>query len=232
MTPENHILTALPVEVLDRLAPYLAQVTLEKGEIIQYPGDPVTHLYFPIDCLCSITITMEDGAVAEVGMVGIWDVFGISAFLGSRETAQTDASVQVPGRALKIEAQVVRQAFNQNAVLRDVLLRYTQAFMAQVAQTAACNALHSLEQRLPRWLLEAQWQLKSDDLPLTQEFLATMLGVRRAGVTQTAQKLQERKLIQYRRGNVRILNQSGLEATGCECFRTIQAQYKRLLAEQ
>ncbi|MBD3885687.1 Crp/Fnr family transcriptional regulator [Phormidium tenue FACHB-886] len=227
----NQILSALSAQAFDLLAPHLNQVSLERGDIIRRPGDPISHLYFPIDCLFSVTVTMEDGAVAEVGMVGPWDVLGLGAFLGSREAAQTDYAVQIAGSAMKIDAQVVRQEFERNSELRDVLLRYTQAFLAQVSQTAACNALHSLEQRLPRWLLEAQWQLNTNELPLTQEFLATMLGVRRAGVTQTALKLQERKLIQYRRGNVQILNQTGLEATGCECFKTIKAQYERLLQE-
>lgn len=133
---------------------------------------------------------------------------------------------------MKIDAQVMRQEFKRNGELHDLLLRYTQAFLAQVSQTAACNSLHTLEQRLPRWLLETQERIHSDYLPLTQEFIATMLGVRRAGVTQTAQKLQERKLIHYRRGNVQILNQSGLEASACECFKRIKTEYDRLLGEQ
>lgn len=228
---ENHVLATLSAEVLDRLTPHLKRVNLEKGEVLYRPGDPVSHLYFPIDSLLSVTITMQNGAVAEVGMVGSWDVLGISAFLGSRETVQTDSVVQLEGSAMKIDAQIMRQEFNRNDELRDVMLRYTQAFMAQVSQTAACNALHTLEQRLPRWLLEAQWQLNSKDLPLTQEFLSTMLGVRRAGVTQTAQKLQEKAVIQYRRGYVQILNLAGLESIGCECFKTIKAQYKRLLED-
>lgn len=231
MIAENQILAILSDEVCNRLAPHLKRVTLERGEVIRRPGDPASHLYFAIDCLFSVTVTMENGSVAEVGMVGSRDVLGISAFLGNREAGQTDSFVQVAGSAMKIDAQIVRQEFDRNGELRDVLLRYTQAFLAQVAQTAACNGLHSLEQRLPRWLLEAQWQLNSNNLPLTQEFLSVMLGVRRAGVTQTAQKLQERKLIQYRRGNVQILHQAGLEATGCECFKTIKAQYEQLLKE-
>ncbi|MEP0917201.1 Crp/Fnr family transcriptional regulator [Leptolyngbya sp. DQ-M1] len=232
MPPDNQILATLSAEVFDRLAPHLQPVSLEQGKVIYRPGDSVSHLYFPIDSLFSVTITMKNGAVAEVGMAGSRDVVGIHACLGSREAAQTDVFVQVAGNAMKIEAQVMRQEFNRNDELRDVLLRYTQVFLAQVSQTAACNALHPLEQRLCRWLLEAQWQLNSSHLPLTQEFLSIMLGVRRPGVTQTAQSLQERRLIQYRRGNVHILNQTGLEASGCECFKTIKAQYQRLLAEQ
>jgi CRP-like cAMP-binding protein len=232
MTPKNQILAALSSDVLDRLTPHLNLVTLERGVTIHNPGDRLSSLYFPIDCLFSITITMQDGSVAEVGMVGSREVLGINALMGNSETTQTEYAVQGPGSALKIDAQIMRQEFQRNGELHDLLLRYIQAFLAQVSQTAACNSLHTLEQRLPRWLLEAQERLHSDHLPLTQEFIATMLGVRRAGVTQTAQKLQERKLIQYRRGNVQILNQAGLEASACECFKAIKAEYDRLLGER
>lgn len=232
MTLENQILASLSSDVLERLTPHLNLVTLERGVIIHNPGDRLPSLYFPLDCLFSITITMQDGAVAEVGMVGSREVLGINALMGNSETTQTEYTVQGPGSALKIDAQVMRQEFQRNGELHDLLLRYIQAFLTQVSQTAACNSLHTLEQRLPRWLLEAQERLHSDHLPLTQEFIATMLGVRRAGVTQTAQKLQERKLIQYRRGNVQILNQAGLEASACECFTTVKAEYNRLLGER
>lgn len=232
MTLENQILASLSSDVLERLTPHLNLVTLERGVIIHNPGDRLSSLYFPLDCLFSITITMQDGAVAEVGMVGSREVLGINALMGNSETTQTEYTVQGPGSALKIDAQVMRQEFQRNGELHDLLLRYIQAFLTQVSQTAACNSLHTLEQRLPRWLLEAQERLHSDHLPLTQEFIATMLGVRRAGVTQTAQKLQERKLIQYRRGNVQILNQAGLEASACECFTTVKAEYNRLLGER
>lgn len=232
MTAENQILAVLSADVLDRLTPYLNHFTLAQGAITHHPGDRLFYLYFPIDCLFSIIITMQDGATAEVAIVGNREVLGINALMGSSETTQTEYIVQVAGSAIKIDAQIVRQEFNRNGELHDVLLHYTQAFLAQVSQTATCNSLHTLEQRLPRWLLETQERIHSNHLPLTQEFIAYMLGVRRAGVTQTAQKLQERKLIQYRRGNVQILNQAGLEASACECFKTIKAEYDRLLGEQ
>ncbi len=229
MTAQNQILTVLSADVLDRLAPHFISVALEQGTIIHCSGDPIVYLYFPIDCLLSITITMQDGATAEVGMVGHREVLGVNAFMGRPESTQTDYTVQVAGSAIKIDAEIIRQEFDRNRELRDVLLSYTQAFLAQVSQTAACNALHTLEQRLPRWLLETQARIDSDHLPLTQEFIAQMLGVRRSGVTQTAQKLQERRLIQYHRGTVQILDRAGLEASACECFKTIKAQYDRLL---
>lgn len=232
MKPENQILANLSADVYQRLAPYFVDVTLEQGKIIYIPGEPLPHLYFPLDCLLSLTITMQNGAMAEVGMIGSREVFGINAFMGRRETTQTECTAQIAGSAIKIDAQVVRQEFDRNEQLRDLLLRSTQAFLAQVSQTAACNALHVLEQRLARWLLETQERINSKSLPLTQEYISTMLGVRRAGVTQAAQKLQERQLIQYRRGHVQILNQAGLEASACECFKTIKTEYDRLLGEK
>lgn len=232
MTVENQILASLSPAVLQRLEPHLVRVDFEQGTIIHRPGEVMSHLYFPTGCLFSVTITMQDGATAEIGMIGNREVLGLNALMGSSVTPQTECIVQVAGSALKIEAQVVRQEFERSSELHDGLLRCAQAFLAQVSQTAACNALHTLEQRLPRWLLETQERVHSDRLTLTQEFIATMLGVRRAGVTQTAQKLQERKLIQYHRGNVQILDQAGLEAAACECFKRIKAEYDRLLGEK
>ena len=229
MLHKNEILAALSPAVYGRLEPYLQPVTLKLGEILRRADEPITHLYFPINCLLSVTLTMQDGASAEVGMVGRREVLGINALMGSYESTQTEYVVQIAGDAVKIEAQILRQEFERNGELRDLLLRCAQAFLAQVSQTAACNALHTLEQRLPRWLLEAQVRVQSQHLALTQEFIAIMLGVRRSGVTQAAQRLQERKIIQYRRGNVQILDQDGLEASACECFRAIQTQYDRLL---
>ncbi|MBD1909157.1 MULTISPECIES: Crp/Fnr family transcriptional regulator [unclassified Leptolyngbya] len=229
MTAENQILASLSPAVLQRLEPHLVHVNLEQGLVLHRPGEPLVYVYFPINCLISITLTMQDGSTAEVGMVGNREVLGINAILGGSATTQTEYVVQVAGRAMKIDARIVRQEFERHGELHDVMLRYTQAFLAQVTQTAACNSLHTLEQRLPHWLLETQERVHSNHLALTQEFIATMLGVRRAGVTQAAQKLQERKLIQYRRGNVQILNQAGLEASACECFKRIKAEYDRLL---
>lgn len=229
MDTENQILALLSPATLERLTPHLNAVTLEQGKVIHRPNEPLPYLYFPIGCLVSITITMQNGSVAEVGMVGSREVLGLTALMAGSEITQTEYIVQIAGDALRIAAEVVQQEFDRNAELRKVLLRSAQAFMAQISQTAACNSLHTLEQRLPRWLLESQARVHSDHLPLTQEFIATMLGVRRSGVTQAAQRLQERKLIQYRRGNVQILNQVGLEASACECFQTVKAQYDRLL---
>lgn len=165
-------------------------------------------------------------------MVGNRELLGINAFMGGSETTQTEYVVQIAGRAMKIEASVLRNEFESNKELRDVLLCYTQAFIAQISQTTACNRLHLLEQRLARWLLEAQDRIDSNELALTQEFISDMLGVRRAGVTQAAQKLQENGLIHYHRGHVRILDQQGLEASACECFRVVRDEYDRLLGDK
>lgn len=229
MGKENHLLASLPRDVYEKLSPHLKQVSLKQGQMLLQPGETIKEIYFPIDCLLSITITMSDGTTVETGMVGCRDMLGINVFLGGSETTQTESNVQIPGNAIKVDAQMLRNEFDRNQELRNVLLRYTQAFIAQVSQTAACNRAHLLEHRLARWLLEAQDRIQSDDLRLTHEFIATMLGVRRAGVTQAAQTLQDRGLIRYNRGHIHILNQSGLEAFSCECFRTVKDECDRLL---
>ncbi|BAZ22723.1 cyclic nucleotide-binding protein [Kalymmatonema gypsitolerans NIES-4073] len=229
MATENRLLAALPRELYEKLAPNLKRVSLELGTILHHPGETIEDLYFPIDCLLSITVTMSDGSTAEAGMVGNREVIGVNAFMGGRETTQTEYIVQMAGSAIKVDAGILLEEFDRNKQLRDVLLRYTQALIAQISQTTGCNSLHVLEQRLARWLLEAQDRVDSDDLKLTQEFLGHMLGVRRAGVTQAAQKFQESGLIRYQRGRVQILDQRRLEATSCECFRVLREEYDRLL---
>jgi len=229
MGKENYLLASLPPDVYEKLAPHLQYVSLKQGERLLQPGETIREIYFPIDCLLSITITLSDGTTVETGMVGCRDMLGINVFLGGRETTQTESNVQIPGSAIKVDAQMLCKEFDRNQELRNVLLRYTQAFIVQVSQTAACNRTHVLEQRLARWLLEAQDRINADELRLTHEFIATMLGVRRAGVTQAAQNLQDRGLIRYSRGRIHILNQGGLEAFSCECFRTVRNECDRVL---
>jgi CRP-like cAMP-binding protein len=229
MATENRLLAALPREVYEKLVPNLKPISLERGKILHHPGEAIKDLYFPIDCLLSITITMNDGSTAEAGMVGNREVIGVNAFMGGRETTQTQYIVQIAGSAIKADARPLLEEFDRNKKLRDVLLRYTQALIAQISQTTGCNSLHVLDQRLARWLLEAQDRIDSENLKLTQEYIAHMLGVRRAGVTQAAQKLQERGFIRYHRGHVQILDQQGLEASACECFRVLREEYDRLL---
>ena len=229
MIAKNHLLAALPREVYEKFAPSLKYVSLERGKILHHPGEVIQDLYFPIDCAISITITMSDGSTTETGIIGNREVVGVNAFMGGRETTQTEYIVQIAGSAMKIDAQTLRSEFDCNQELREVLLRYTQALIAHISQTTACNRLHALEQRFARWLLEAQSRVENDELKLTQEFLGHMLGVRRAGVTQAAQKLQESRIIRYRRGHIDILDQRGLEAASCECFTTVRDEYDRLL---
>ncbi len=229
MGKENHLLASIPDDVYQKVAPHLQYVSLKQGQRLNEPGETIQDIYFPIDCLLSITITMSDGTVVETGMVGSREMLGINAFLGGGETTQTESTVQIPGSAIKVDAQILRKEFDCNQELRNVLLSYAQAFIVQVSQTAACNRTHLLEHRLARWLLEAHDRIKSDELRLTHEFIATMLGVRRAGVTQAAQNLQDKGLIRYHRGRIHILNQGGLEAFSCECFRTVKNECDRLL---
>ena len=229
MGKENHLLASLPPNVYEKLAPHFKHVSLKQGERLLQPGETIQEIYFPIDCLLSITITMSDGAIVETGIIGCREMLGLNAFLGEKETTHTQYSVQIPGTAIKADAQMWRKEFDSNPELRNVLLCYTQAFIVQVSQTAACNRTHVLEHRLARWLLEAHDRIKSDELRLTHEFIATMLGVRRAGVTQAAQNLQDKGLIRYSRGHIHILNPGGLEAFSCECFRTIKNECDRLL---
>ena len=219
----------MPQPLFEQLAPHLRRVVLQRGDRLHEPGEVIKDFYFPLDCVLSITIDMRDGTTAETGLVGKREVIGINAFMGGRETTQTTYIVQIAGSAMKIDAQILREEFDRNKNLRDIMLRYTQAYIAQLSQTTACNSLHKLESRLARWLLEVHDRVEGDTLDLTQEFIAEMLGVRRAGVTQAAQKLQEQALVRYHRGHIKILDRAGLEAFSCECFHVVQDEYDRLL---
>jgi CRP-like cAMP-binding protein len=232
MATRNRLLDSLPQPLFEKLAPALKRVELPRGVRLHEPGETIYDLYFPLNCVLSITLTLSDGTTAETGLVGKREVIGINAFMGGSETTQTTYIVQIAGSALKIDAQVLLEEFDRNKDLRDVMLRYTQAFIAQISQTTACNSLHKLDQRLARWLLEVHDRVEGDELALTQEFIADMLGVRRAGVTQTAQTLQERNLIRYQRGHIHVLDRLGLEACACECFQTLREEYDRLLGIQ
>lgn len=228
----NRLLNALPPDLYQKLHPHLVHVHLPQGATLHTAGEIIEELYFPIDCLLSITITMENGNTAETGVVGNREVLGVNAFMGGRETTQTEYVVQIAGGAMKLRAAIFREEFDRNPALRKVFLNYIQALIAQLSQTTACNRLHSLEQRLGRWLLEAQTRVESSNLQLTQQFVAQMLGVRRAGVTQAAQKLQNEGLITYSRGNISIVDQQGLESAACECFSVVRQEYDRLLGHK
>jgi CRP-like cAMP-binding protein len=228
---QNLLLTALPAKVRDRLGRDARTIDLKQGEILHRPGQAISHVYFPLGCLISVTVTMTKAKAqtVEAGIVGSREMVGLNAFMGGRETNQTEYICQVPGTVVRIEAKPFLREFDRVKSVRDVMLRYTQAYIAQLSQNVACNRLHSIEQRLARWMLECRDRLRSDDLSLTHEFIAQMLGVRRAGVTETAAKLEDHKLIEYGRKKLRITDAPGLERVSCECFRVIREEYDRLL---
>ena len=175
MTTKNLLLDALPRDVYGRIGPHLKQVSLPRGEVLHRPGDEIRHIYFPVNCLLSITITTREGGTAEVGAVGSRELVGVNAFMGGRETTQTQYVVRVQGEAVRAEARPLRAEFDRSKEFRDVMLRFTQAMIAYISQNAACNRLHQMQQRLARWLLECRDRLETDELRLTQEFIAQML---------------------------------------------------------
>jgi CRP-like cAMP-binding protein len=172
---------------------------------------------------------MGDGRTVETGAIGRREVVGINAFMGGRETTQTEYIVQLPGEAIKIPADRLKTEFNRNTEMRDLMLKYTQAMIAQVSQNVACNRLHDMDQRCARWLLEVRDRIEADTFPLTQEFIAEMLGVRRAGVTETALRLKEKGVIEYTRGHIEIKNVPALSKLSCECYTVLKEEYDRLL---
>jgi CRP-like cAMP-binding protein len=229
MAAHNVLLDAIPPDVRMDLDPFMETIELPRGQILHRPGQPIQDVYFPLDAMISVTVTMRDGRTTEVGAIGNREMVGVNAFMGGRETTQTEYVVQIPGTAKQLPADPLLQEFNHCKPLRDVMLRYTQAFIAQLSQNVACNRMHTIEQRLARWLLECRDRLQSENLSLTHEFIAQMLGVRRAGVSEAAAKFQERGLIEYGRKTARILDSPGLEAASCECFEVLRDEYDRLL---
>lgn len=226
--PKNRLLAALPVEAYQRLVPHLEFVSLQVGQVIYEPGEPFSHVYFPHKAMVSLVSMMEDGTTIEVGLVGQEGMLGIPVLLGGGTTTNK-ALVQVAESGMRMKADVLKSEFNRGGVLQSLLLRYMQALFTQVSQIAACNGLHSLEERFARWLLSVQCCLQSDELPLTQEFISQMLGVRRSGVTVAASTLSQAGMIRYSRGKITILNQEDLEATSCECYKVIKNEFSRLL---
>ena len=225
----NRLLDALPQDVTDDLQRYFERVTLPRSKVLHHPGDTILHLYFPLNCLVSITITMAEGKTAEAGAVGNREVVGVNAFMGGSETNQTEYIVQIEGDALKMEAQPLLDAFDSNKAVRDVFLKYTQAYIAQLSQNVGCNRLHNVEQRFARWLLEVYDRIDTMDLRLTQEFIGEMLGVHRPTVTDIANKLVADGLITVQRGLIRIADVAGLERIACECYVVVKEEYDRLL---
>jgi CRP-like cAMP-binding protein len=226
---ENRLLAMLPTEEHERLVPRLEHVSFALGQVIYESGKQMSHIYFPTTTIISLLYMMENGASAEIGIAGNEGLVGIALFMGGN-TVPNRAVVQSAGEALRMETQVLQDEFARGGTFQRLLLRYTQALMTQMSQTAVCNRLHTIEQQLCRWLLLSHDRLNSDDLVMTQELIANMLGVRREGVTHAAQRLQEIGLISYVRGHITILNRSGLEETVCECYKVVKDEYDRLLA--
>jgi CRP-like cAMP-binding protein len=206
----------------------LERVSFALGEVIYESGGQQSHIYFPTTAIISLLYMMENGSSAEMGVAGKEGLVGIALFMGG-ETAPNRAVVQSAGEALRMKTKVLQEEFGRGGAFQRLLLRYTQAMMTQMSQTAVCNRLHTVEQQLCRWLLLSRDRLNTDELVMTQELIANMLGVRREGVTHAAGRLQETGLISYVRGRITILDRSGLEATVCECYRVVKDEYDRLL---
>ncbi len=224
---ENLLLAALPAEEYERLAPHLDPAPLSLSQVLFRPEDQLRYVYFPTDAIVSLLTSLEDGSGMEVGLVGREGVVGVSAFLGSSET--TVATVQATGGSLRLEASKLRVEFSRGGMLQSVLLRYTHALMAQVSQSVVCNARHHIEGRLARWLLMFHDRWRRDEFELTHEFMANMLGVRRASVSEVAEKLQEMGYIRYQRGHFIMLDRKGLEKFACECYPVVKEKFDDFL---
>lgn len=226
----NHLLAALPAADRERLAPYLMLVELPLGHVVYESGDQLRSVYFPTNAIISLLYVMEDGASAEIAIVGNEGVVGIAIFMGG-ETTPSRAIVQSAGYAYGLSAAILKQEFVRGGSLQHLLLRYTQALITQMAQTAVCNRHHSIDQQLCRWLLLSIDRLPSNDLTMTQELIANMLGVRRSGVTEAALKLQAAGLIRYSHGHIAVLDRAGLEQRVCECYAVVKREFERLLPD-
>lgn len=225
---QNHILRSLPSEVRAKLLPYLRLVSLPLGTVLYESGGRMPHIYFPTDAIVSLLYVLDNGASAEIAVVGNDGVVGVSLFMGG-ETTTSRAVVQSAGYAYRMTGARLKREFGLHADLMYILLRYTQSLITQMAQTAVCNRHHSLDQQLCRWLLLSLDRLSSDEIVMTHELIANMLGVRREGVTDAAGKLQKLGAIRYRRGRITVLNRTELEQLCCECYGVVKREAERLL---
>jgi CRP-like cAMP-binding protein len=225
---QNHILRSLPSEVRARLLPYLKSVSLPLGSVLHESGGLMRHIYFPTDAIVSLLYVLDSGASAEIAVVGNEGIVGISLFMGG-ESTPSRAVVQSGGTGFRLKANTLMQGFNRAGPVMHLLLRYTQALITQMAQTAVCNRHHSLDQQLCRWLLLSLDRLQSNQLVMTQELIANMLGVRREGVTEAAGHLHKAGIIDYQRGRITVLDRKQLERRTCECYAVVKREYDRLL---
>jgi CRP-like cAMP-binding protein len=227
---QNHLFRALPEDARERVFPQLELVEMPLGHVLYESGDTLQHVYFPTDCIVSLLYVMENGASAEIAVVGNEGMVGIALFMGG-ETTPNRAIVQSAGQAYRLKGAVLKQEFNRSGAFQHLLLRYTQALLTQMAQTAVCNRHHSVDQQLCRWLLLSLDRLSSNELQMTQELIANMLGVRREGVTEAAGKLQSHGLIHYSRGHITVLDRPKLEKASCECYGVVKTEFDRLLPD-
>lgn len=225
---QNALLELLPRDDLAHLLPHLERVTLTLGQSLSEPGQQMSHVYFPLDSIVSLLCVMENSASTEIAIVGYEGIVGVSLFMGG-ETTPSRAIVQSAGHAYRLKGQLLKNEFYRAGAMQRLLLRYTQALLTQMAQTAVCNRHHSVDQQLCRWLLLSIDRLPGNELVMTQELIANMLGVRREGVTESAGKLQKAGLISYYRGHIKVIDRLGLEARVCECYSVVKREYDRLL---
>ena len=224
----NHLLGGVTSEEMMRLLPNLQRVSLSLGKVIYESDEKMDYVYFPTTAIISLLYIMENGSSAEIGVVGNDGLVGIAIFMGG-DTTPNRAVVQSAGTALKMKAKVLKEEFTRGGRFHNLCLRYTQALITQISQTAVCNRLHSVDQQLCRWLLLSHDRLPSDRLIMTQDLIANMLGVRREGITHAAKRLQTAGYISYVRGDMTILDRKGLETEVCECYQVVRAEYERLL---
>ena len=229
-TTQNHLLAAFPAAEYERVAPHLELVPMRLGEVLCESGGRMQHVYFPTTCIISLLYVLEDGASAEIAVVGNEGILGISLFMGG-DTTPSRAVVRSAGHAYRLKAHLLLQEFNRAGPVLRLLLRYTQALITQMTQTAVCNRHHSVEQQLCRALLLSLDRLSGNSLTMTQELIANMLGVRREGVTEAAGNLQRAGLIRYSRGHIDVLDRPGLEKAVCECYRVVKLEFDRLLSD-
>ena len=227
---QNHLLAALPPAELDALSAHLEWVPMQLGDVLYEPGEQLQHAYFPTTAIVSLHYVTETGASAETAGVGNEGVVGVSLFMGG-DTTSSSAMVQTGGYGYRIERRLIKQEFARGGALQQLLLRYTQALMTQMSQTAVCNRHHSVEQQLCRWLLLTVDRMPTNELVMTQELVANMLGVRREGITEAAGKLQAAGHIRYRRGHITVVSRVGLETRACECYDVVKKELKRLLTD-
>ena len=226
----NRLLDGLPREEYERLLLHAEQVYLPQGQSVVAPEKPVEHIHFPTGALISLVSLMRDGGAVEAGLAGREGMTGLSALLGVRTTPMENVA-QIAGGAVKVNVEAVQAEFDRDGVFQHRVRRYMHALFVTSAQTTACNRLHNTEQRLARWLLRASDATGSEDLPLTQEYLGVMLGVRRAGVTEVAIRLRDQGIIDYVRGHIRIVERRRLEQVGCECYGVIKKEFDEMLGD-